>query len=822
MHSSEDQANGLTEELLASGLPLEVHQRLRYREVSTKTALDLVGINATGWVVPMCSPGGEQYLHEGKPFFRFKPHQGQLKGENPPKYVSPKGGGCRPYFSTLMPANSLADGKPLRITEGEKKTDCLNHYGLPTIGISGVDAWTDKRVEPRQFIPELETINWSGRDVFLVFDSDVTIKDSVRASLYRLTDALSERGAQVFVVLLPCELNGDKNGVDDFIYRHGADAYRALERISRPACKSRGKGKNCSRKWWEPEPPQIHHKALTACTVLDGIYANRLNHGLYQWNNSHWELIKGKDREALKRPLHQWMDEMGWHKRGDSVIGSMVSEILARLEKTKWDCDGFMAFANGTLRQDIFTPGHKPNDSQTFCFPFNYDPESTCPRWHQFLKETLGADDLIRLLRAAIRWTLIPKQIDAPFTHELVFDVHGPRRAGKGTLSEVLQAICGGSAGVGLIRSQSFCNPNALHSLIGKRIALDPDASGHVSDPGVFNSISSNEKVEVKKLYKDADSARLGVVIWRFFNDSPTASGGGIEGMGRRIVTFRFEKSVTNPDEELKLKLINEAAGIFWWAWSMSDSEMNDALRNRGKVLAIREASIEAALERDHILRFSVSNPGEYKAAELYRLYSRWITEEGQHPISATKFGREIKKLPWVEHTKDWKASYYKTHQPTQQDLALHIGITIESSRSGDFNPPAEQTHQPNTPEPQSSTEAMSQASLVSLVSSSSEKKGREEELEKGEEQQRESEVQFRPTRPTSVPVYVDGHNGWTSPTSLIPKAGLIVLIDELGITHSVNAKQVSLYPPKTKQIHRPSNYSTQLLVQSLPELSHE
>lgn len=32
-----------------------------------------------------------------------------------------------------------------------------------------------------------------------------------------------------------------------------------------------------------------------------------------------------------------------------------------------------------------------------------------------------------------------------------------------------------------------------------------------------------------------------------------------------------------------------------------------------------------------------------------------------------------------------WKGSYYKTHQPTQKDLALHIGITIETSRSGDF-----------------------------------------------------------------------------------------------------------------------------------------
>ena len=800
MQSSKGQANGLTEELLASGIPLEVHKHLGYREVTAENALTLVGIKASGWVVPMCSPEGEQYLHEKKPFFRFKPHQGQLKGDNPPKYISPKGGGCRPYFSPLMPPNSLADSKTIRITEGEKKTDCLNHHGFPTIGISGVDAWTDQRVEHRQFIPELEAINWSGRDVLLVFDSDVTVKESVRASLYRLTNALSELGAQVFVVLLPCELNGDKNGVDDFIYRHGPHTYQKLERIRRPAFTCRGKGKNRSREWWEPEPPLVHHKGLTAWTVLADLYANRLNHGLYQWNNSHWELIQAKDREALKRPLHQWMDAMSWHKRGDAVIGSMLSEILSRLGKDNWDRDGIIAFANGTLRQDLFSKGHDPDDSQTFCFPFNYDPESTCPRWHQFLKETVGTDDLIRLLRAAIRWSVIPKPIDAPFMHELVFDVHGPRRSGKGTLSEVLQAICGGTTGVGLLRSQSFCNPNALHSLIGKRIALDPDASGHISDPGVFNSISSNEKVQVKKLYKDADSARLGVVIWRFFNDSPTASGGGTEGMGRRIVTFRFDKSVANPDEDLKRKLINEAAGIFWWAWAMSDSEMNDALRNRGKVLAIREASIEAALERDHILRFStITEEKLYRASNLYEQYRIWTKEEGQHHVEMTTFGREIKKLPWVEHSKDWRASYYKTHQPTQQDLALHIGITIKPSQSGDFNSPAKQTHQPNPPAQQSSTEGISQSSLVSLVSSSSKDKEREKGIEKGQKQQRESEVLFKPTRPTSTPIYVDGQNGWTSPTGLIPKAGLLVLIDPKGNTRSIDAKRVSRHPCKMK-----------------------
>ena len=42
----------------------------------------------------------------------------------------------------------------------------------------------------------------------------------------------------------------------------------------------------------------------------------------------------------------------------------------------------------------------------------------------------------------------------------------------------------------------------------------------------------TNELVEVHVLYKDRFAVRLGVVIWRFFNDMPTASGGGLEGRG--------------------------------------------------------------------------------------------------------------------------------------------------------------------------------------------------------------------------------------------------------------------------------------------------
>ena len=114
---------GLSRELSESGLPLEVHAQLGYRTVTADECRKLMGYGWSGWVVPMNDPKGKPYTHNGKPFYRLKPDPGQLKGDDPPKYLSPKDGGCRPYFSPLLPASSLADRKTIRITEGEKKAD---------------------------------------------------------------------------------------------------------------------------------------------------------------------------------------------------------------------------------------------------------------------------------------------------------------------------------------------------------------------------------------------------------------------------------------------------------------------------------------------------------------------------------------------------------------------------------------------------------------------------------------------------------------------------------------------------------------------------
>ena len=132
-------------ELIKSGIPSEVHHRLSYRQVTREEAYELVGYKLSGWVVPFCDPKGNPYLHKGKPFYRLKPDPEQLKGDDPPKYLTQKGAGCRPYFSPLATEQKDKTCKKLLITEGEKKCDALTHHGFPYIALSGVSTWKDKR-----------------------------------------------------------------------------------------------------------------------------------------------------------------------------------------------------------------------------------------------------------------------------------------------------------------------------------------------------------------------------------------------------------------------------------------------------------------------------------------------------------------------------------------------------------------------------------------------------------------------------------------------------------------------------------------------------
>ncbi len=108
---------------------------------------------------------------------------------------------------------------PLYITEGSKKADAMASRGLPCLSMNGVYAFLTRKV----IVSELDEIDLGGREVRIVFDSDVMTKPGVADALDRLAGAIHRRDGRVQMVTLPD--NGDgKAGVDDYFARGGQPA----------------------------------------------------------------------------------------------------------------------------------------------------------------------------------------------------------------------------------------------------------------------------------------------------------------------------------------------------------------------------------------------------------------------------------------------------------------------------------------------------------------------------------------------------------------------------------------------------------------------
>src|SRR5262245_15597408 len=146
------------------------------------------------------------FPYQGGEFARIKlfPPLGRMKYSQPPKTEA------RLY----MPL-PVGDGE-IVVTEGEKKTLAAIQAGMNAVGIGGLWNWLTNG-EP---IADLNLIEWEGRDVVIIPDSDVFRRQDLLRAVYALGRELRERGASVVVAQIPQPAQ-KKIGLDDYIVAGG-------------------------------------------------------------------------------------------------------------------------------------------------------------------------------------------------------------------------------------------------------------------------------------------------------------------------------------------------------------------------------------------------------------------------------------------------------------------------------------------------------------------------------------------------------------------------------------------------------------------------
>jgi len=337
---------GLTEthkaDLQSSGLDSEQIAATGHFSADKATAEKLIGVKLSGLIFCYCDTDGKPFMRtDGKPFYRIKPDWGSLKTQDSPKYLSPEAQGCRPYFSRLYPDwQKVAKSTKIPIweTEGEKKGDCACANKLAAIAFSGVDGWLDKcprtgeaDLEDSRVLPELSVIDWRNRKVYQCFDSDIMDNISVQSALARRAYELTLIGAYPYLVLLPNEIDGSKNGLDDFNVRHGIEALKILAKEAQGTPFKVKEDKQSKKKkiFLKLEEPESHYKALMTWAVLKETWAYRLGIGWYEWQENHWKL---KTIEEFEEILTRFMDAQSWKNRSSGLISSVVRELRSRYE----------------------------------------------------------------------------------------------------------------------------------------------------------------------------------------------------------------------------------------------------------------------------------------------------------------------------------------------------------------------------------------------------------------------------------------------------------------------------------------------------------
>lgn len=212
-----------TELITASSITQEIASARGYWSATTAAQLATLGFSSAqqripALVVPIHDVTGVIALHQIRPDHPRR----NAKGKSI-RYETPSG--MRMVLDVPPSIKSLLGNPtvPLFVTEGARKADAGVSHGLCCVDLLGVWNWRGSNANGGKTVLACwESISLNGRQVYLIFDSDVTTKPEVQAALRRLKAFLESRGATVVVLYLPAAADGNKQGLDDFFFAGGS------------------------------------------------------------------------------------------------------------------------------------------------------------------------------------------------------------------------------------------------------------------------------------------------------------------------------------------------------------------------------------------------------------------------------------------------------------------------------------------------------------------------------------------------------------------------------------------------------------------------
>jgi putative DNA primase/helicase len=370
----------------------------------------------------------------------------------------------------------------------------------------------------------------------------------------------------------------------------------------------------------------------------DTLYLYDPDSGIYTDNGE--STIRERAREGLKGAFaRQEVGELAEHIRAARTFD------LEELGGPEWH----ICVDNGVLQIDPDGQAelleHRPEDRFLNKAGTRYDPEADCPRWKQYLQETVKSETHRKKLQEYAGYCLhhwgLPE-------HKALFLV-GPQASGKSTFADTIRALLGGADNVASMAPQQMTSRFGTAELFGAwaniRNDIPPDT---IEETGTFKEIVAGDPIKAENKGKPLFHFRPTAKHIFSANQLPDAE----EDDGafyRRVLLVPFPTTIPREqrDKSLDSKLRDELPGILNWAL-----EGLFRLLRQGKFtgdLSVRETAETWDKWGNTVDRFAKvclesSNDGAPKPkGELYALYQRFCDSESFPAETQRNMTRRLK-----------------------------------------------------------------------------------------------------------------------------------------------------------------------------------
>jgi putative DNA primase/helicase len=638
------------ERLAACGITSELAEKAQLQRVNSQEGGELVGRDGSGDYAGIVFPNiaigetrpREYRLRRDHPELEYK-EDGKPKEKG--KYLSPPRAANYCYFAPGASAEWLTDPAiPIVIVEGEKKTLALS-VCVPAfvVGLPGVWNFRDKsgkatgpdgsRRSVLDLNVDIRRISWEGREVTILFDSNVRDNQLVQLARRELTAKLQQRGATVSWFSWPKDTPQGVNGIDDLIGLWGS------ERVSNAIAKNVSAADDFA---------DANVDELARAILADEYFAQDAGGRLYVYRDG---VYKPHGEKTISQLVKNFMTEWNLAAKWNTRRGTEVAEYIRIDAPELWQTPpaDVINVQNGLL--DVRTRELKPHSPEFLSavqLPVTFDPEARCPAWDKFVADTFP-EDCEALAWEVIAWLMTPSN-----SIQKAVLLLGEGSNGKSTYLRGCEAFIGRQNTAALSLHKLEQDKFATARLVGKLANICPDLpTAHLSSTSAFKALTGGDVMLAER--KFCDSFEFVPFCKLIFSaNRPPHSDDTTHGFFRRwlVVPFLrcFEDGAkdTRPREEMDASLADpaELSGVLNKALQAlaqirrSEFTESETARQTWQEFKATTDPLAVWLEQN-----TVQLPTAMVAkSELFGAFNRHLADAGRPSMTPTAFGLALRR----------------------------------------------------------------------------------------------------------------------------------------------------------------------------------